>query len=66
MEFTPSVVRFFATLRMTKKELAMAPPFCGYGEVRTEEELSPETGKALFSPRGKGRVPPAALFALWT
>jgi hypothetical protein len=44
----------------------MTPPFYRCEEVRTEEELSPETGTALFSPHGMGRVPPAALFALWT
>jgi len=44
----------------------MTPFFCRCGEVRTEEELSPEIGKAPFSHRETGRVPPAALFALWT
>ena len=46
--------------------LAMTLPFLHWDEVRTEEELSPETGKAVFAHRGTGGVPSVAVFVLWT
>ena len=51
MEFTPST--------LLKTDL-------NGQEVRTAEELSSETGKALFAHRGTGRVPSVAVFVLWT